>query len=377
MENEVYEHIVVGAGISGCSVAYELSKYSDSVLLIDKLENVASGASGAAGAFLSPLLGKPNPFKDLITKSLNYSTRLYKKYFPNVISNCGTTRIPKNYTDREKFISYEPYMDFPYEVDGEGYYFQVGSVVNSFGVCKMMTSVDMFASKYKITTKFNYKVNKIERKDDLWLIDDKYKTKNLILTTGYDLDLLAESYIKIKPVWGQRIDIESSTKLDHNYHKACSVSKSFPIKDGNYKISIGATHHRNIEDAKDIEADNKTLLKRASEIVELKDIKITKQYFGARASSMDYFPVVGEIINSKKTLEEFPYMTNGTHVNSKRFTRYENLYMINGVGGRGFVLAPYLAKQLAEKIINNKDIDEEITSDRLFRRYVKRINSNG
>ena len=55
-----FDYVIVGAGIAGCSTAYFLSKYSKSILLIDKNEKVAFGASGAAGAFLSPLLGKPN-----------------------------------------------------------------------------------------------------------------------------------------------------------------------------------------------------------------------------------------------------------------------------------------------------------------------------
>ena len=81
----IYEHIVVGAGISGCSVASELSVHSSNLLLVDKGSGVASGASGAAGAFLSPLLGKPNEFKDLVTDSLKYSTTIfsYLGLYPN------------------------------------------------------------------------------------------------------------------------------------------------------------------------------------------------------------------------------------------------------------------------------------------------------
>ena len=56
---------------------------------------------------------------------------------------------------------------------------------------------------------------------------------------------------------------------------------------------------------------------------------------------------------SKKTLEEFPYLVNGTHVETKRFTRFKNAYLLTGVGGRGFVLAPYLAKELVNYIIKN------------------------
>lgn len=51
MNKKEFDYVIVGAGIAGCSLAHFLSKYSQSVLLIDKNEDVAFGASGAAGAF--------------------------------------------------------------------------------------------------------------------------------------------------------------------------------------------------------------------------------------------------------------------------------------------------------------------------------------
>ena len=366
-----YDYIIVGAGISGCSVAYELSKHTQNILLVDKLPNIASGASGAAGAFLSPLLGKPNDFKDLVTKALRYTTKLYKTKFPNVISNCGTTRIPKNDIDRKKFKEYIPFMDFIYQDENDGYFFNIGSVVNSFGICKMMTT-SFSNTQSKIDTRFNLKIEKIKYENGIWTLNDELEAKKLILTTGASLDLIDEFYLNIRAVWGRRIDIKTSTKIEHNYHKECSVSKSFQIDENSYQVSIGATHHRDFESSMDIEKDNEELLKKAADIIELKDIEIKKEYVGARACSVDYFPIVGEIIDSKKTLEEFPYLINGTHVTEERFSRYENLYMLNGVGGRGFVLAPYLAKQLVDNILNNKPIDKNITIDRLFIREVKK-----
>ena len=55
MNKQEFDYVIVGSGIAGCSLAHFLSKYSKSVLLIDKNEDVAFGASGAAEAFLSPL----------------------------------------------------------------------------------------------------------------------------------------------------------------------------------------------------------------------------------------------------------------------------------------------------------------------------------
>ncbi len=371
-----YAYVVIGTGISGCSVAYELYKHSNSVLLIDSNDDVAQGASGAAGAFLSPLLGKANEFKDLVTTSLKYSTSFYKKNTPDFIETCGTVRIPKDQKDANKFKSYIPYIDFEYKKMDGGYLFDIGSVVNTYSICKELSK--------NIDKLFNYEVKTVEYKDNLWIINNKYKTKNLILTTGARVNLIDEKYFNIRAVWGQRIDIETSTFVSHNYHKECSVSKSFEIEKNRYRVSIGATHYRLNEEEKDLctkcvnlcvkKDDTEFLINKANDIIKLDNIKVIKEVSGARSCSVDYLPMVGELIDSKKTLEEFPYLKNGTNVKENRFTRYKNLFVLNGVGGRGFVLAPYLAKQLVDFIIEKKDIDNSLTVNRLFKRWVKKLN---
>jgi len=364
-----YDYVIIGAGISGCSVAYELSKHSDNILLIDKNNDVASGASGAAGAFLSPLLGKSNPFKDLVTKSLKYSTTFYQENFPKYFNNCGTTRIPQNEEDEVKFKTYIPFMDFEFAKEEEGYFFKIGSVVDSYNMCKSMIE----SCQKNVTNQFDYEIFKLEYENDLWILNDEIEAKNIIFTTGSDVHLIDQFYLKIRAVWGQRIDIYTSSVFLHNYHKACSISQSKSIKNDKFLVSIGATHHRNKKEIENTEENTSQLIEKANDIRELKDVEVINHYVGARACSNDYFPVVGDIIDSKKTLENFPYLINGTNVESKRFTRFKNAYLLTGVGGRGFVLAPYLAKQLVENIIEKKELESSISIDRLFQREVKRI----
>ena len=50
----------------------------------------------------------------------------------------------------------------------------------------------------------------------------------------------------------------------------------------------------------------------------------------------------------------------------------DDLYVLNGVGGRGFVLSLYLANQLVQNVISNKALDEDITNYRLFSRWAKK-----
>ena len=381
-----FDYLVIGAGIAGCSLVHFLKNYSSSILLIDKNEDVAFGASGAAGAFLSPLLGKPNKFKDLVTKSLNFSINYYKEFFSDELINCGTCRIPKNQEDEEKFQSYIPFMDFEYEKFEEGYFFPIGSVVKPYEVCKKLSK--------DVDKLFNFNVTKIERIEDFWLINNEIKAKNLFLTTGANISLIDEEYFDIRAVWGQKIDILTSSKIDINYHKECSLSKSKKIDENRYLVSIGATHNRFNKDMKNssynlelaninkiehneetkeiIEADIQKLLKKANDIKELNNIEVIDVKIGARASSVDYFPMVGKLVDSKKSIEKFPHIKNGTHIKNENLIMKDNLFVLNGVGGRGFVLSLYLANQLVENIFNNKKLDDEITNYRLFSRWAKK-----
>ncbi|RBQ31470.1 D-amino-acid oxidase [Arcobacter sp. FW59] len=380
-----YDYIIIGAGICGCSLSYFLKQYSKNILLIDKNSDVAFGASGAAGAFLSPLLGKPNEFKSLVTKALKFSLEIYKKDFAEYFQNSGTCRIPKNQEDFDKFKSYIPHMDFDFKAFEDGYFFDIGSVVSSYEICKKLSK--------DVEKLFNYDVLKIEKKDDLWIINDEIEAKKLFLSTGADISLINEEYFDIRAVWGQKIDILSSTKIDINYHKECSLSKSIP-KNGKNFISIGATHHRFKENMKDtsynlklkninnikhnkktleiINSDTEELLKKANDIKKLEDIEVIDIKIGSRASSIDYFPMVGTLVDSKKSFEKYPHIKNGTHIKNENLVLYENIYTLNGVGGRGFVLSLYLASNLVEFVINNKILDDNITNYRLFSRWAKK-----
>ncbi len=391
MSKKQYENIIIGAGIAGSCLAYFISKYSDDVILIDKNEDVAFGASGAAGAFLSPLLGKPNNFKDLITSSLKFSVDFYRTNFSEDITSCGTCRIPKDQKDKEKFDSYKPYMDFDYKEFEDGYFFEIGSVVNSYNICKKLTN--------NIQKLLNYEVTSIEKIDEFWIINNELKAKNLFLCTGADVSLINEKYVKIRAVWGQKIDVKTSNTINVNYHKACSISVSKPLANENKSlISIGATHNRfdkdmsnssynlKLKNINKIDHDSNTqsimkedcekLLELANDIKPLKNVEIVDIKIGARASSNDYFPVVGKLVDSKSSFDNFPHLINGSFIKDDKLKMIDNLFILNGVGGRGYVLSPYLAYNLVESIYNNKKLKEEITSYRLFKRWAKRIKNS-
>ncbi|PHR74241.1 MAG: D-amino-acid oxidase [Arcobacter sp.] len=382
---KIYDYVIIGSGIAGSCIANELK--DESLLILEKNPKNAQGASGAAGAFLNPLLGKNNNFKTLVNECLLYANTFYEKLIPESFFKVGVLRIPKNEEERKKFEAFKEENDFDYIPKKDGYFFDVASHVLAVEVCNALIK--------NIEIKCDYDVKHINFKNELWHINDEIFCKNLILTTGKDCNLFDEKYINIRPVWGEKIDISSTTCIPYNTHKACSVSSSFKVlEEGSYKISIGATHHRfttyeeEIKYLEELDSFNKTythndtkclqssdsvgLLEKANDILPLKDVRILDIKRGARACSFDYLPLIGPVIDSKKTLHSYPYLKKGTKVPSSKFSRYEKLFILNGLGGRGFVMAPYLSKILVDHIKNNTELPNDITLDRLFMRWVRK-----
>jgi len=371
----LYDFLIIGAGSAGCSIAHFLHKSGKKVAIVDR-EAIAGGASGAAGAFLSPLPGKQNSYNNLVNKALDFSINFYEELAPESVTKEGVLRVPTDNFSKEKLqnndIAYEYFdstklqnisSDFK---NIDGYFYKNAAVIEPIGICNKMTQGCDFYKK---------NIDELIFKDDMYTIDE-IKAKNIILTQGVSKPLVHHPYIEIAPIFGLRVDAKTTTKVPFNIHKSISISVN---KDDN-TIAIGATHERH--DSSQIECTTtcdkcifyvdhekeqiNSLLEKAKELVDLKDLEVVRTYKGARATIKSYFPVIGKIVDSEKTLQKHPSIKNGTKISQELLEYYPNLYIINALGSRGFVFGPYLAKILSENILNGDEIPKEISTQKLF-----------
>ncbi len=330
----IFDSIVIGGGVAGLFSSYNLSKNSKT-LLIEK-SKIGSGGSGSAGAFLNPKISDSSLSK-LINSAMIFSRDFYFSNVPQYIHESKLIHIENG----EKFI------------------------LNSH-VADAQNILNYFAKNINIVY---LNIKNIYFDGEFWQVEN-FKTKNLILSTGAISDiskLTNEPYIKIRPVWGERLDIESQTILTESYHKDISISKTI-----NGIIRIGATHFRDILERESSNIEQENFLKKALKIVNLENPKIIKSYSGVRSASHDYFPIVGKVVDSKKTVEKFPQIINGRKYNKDNYIYKNDLYIFSGLGGYGFSLAPYFGKLLAESILNNSFLDDEVEPHRLFSKYIKK-----
>jgi glycine/D-amino acid oxidase-like deaminating enzyme len=360
----LYDFFIIGGGIAGSCSAYFLKKHGFKVRVFEK-NKICSSDSYAAGAFLSPKMSKPSAYKDYLNSAFLFSIDFYKKNFPHLLHQGGLLKLPLNQKDQLRCRSYEPYMQVKWSYDDKkrAYLFPEAGLIDPITLCHALLK--------NIDINENYEVSDIKY-DTLFHID-KFQAKNLLIATGSSKTLIDEAYLETKKIGGYRYDVsfDGYEKQQTNIHKDLSISLYHKNQ-----VAIGATHIKNTTTSalkKDADIDRYDLLKRASKIIPLNNLKVKKTYTGFRSATNDLFPIIGKIIDSKKTLKKFPTIKKGTKIPCEKYTYYPHIFIHTALASRGFVTAPYNAKILIDLIINNTSIDTKLSTSRLFLKKSRNI----
>jgi len=371
----LYDVIIIGAGINGCTSAYFLHKAGLKVALVDK-EGIAKGGSGAAGAFISPKISKEGVLKEIMETAHLEALEFYTTLFPDYTLQKPLLHITKTLEEGETLRGFKnettlnmTSLDENMEMlltdeakSSESICFSNGAVVDAQGVCHaLVEGVDFY----------QYEVQSLHHEEGVWHVGD-LRASHIVLSIGAYEKIIPLPYLTLRGIWGHRIDIQTSTKLPTILHHYVSIS---PTSRENI-MAIGATHNVHYmptdEEPYDVEEGRKELLEKASKTVNLEDVTLLRDYAGLRSGSNDYIPLLGALVDAQATLSLYPQLQYGRAVASSAFVNYPNVTMINGSGGYGFVLAPYLASRLKEYLVDKKPLDERLSPARFFARWIKR-----
>ncbi len=372
--SKTYDTVIIGAGISGCCVAFALKQQGHDVLLVDRSGMAATGGSGAAGAFVSPKIGKGGPLQRLTNEAFAYAKDFYLEHFPDYFHQTGVIRIPKDAEDAKKFSLYESHNEATYRwIDEKELHTlgirenHAGFLFEEAGVCDAPELCNAIAKQLPFQ---QFEVQEMMHRNGHWtLLNAQRSTLNarhIVLATGHESDLLDLRYMGIRGTWGSRGDYYSGLKFDVSMHKKISVSANI----GGI-IKLGATHVKSKSPC--MICDGKPLASleaQAAQMVDTTDFKLKETFCGMRAGSKDYFPLVGNVVDVPYMEAHHPNVFRGAKPPLKHL---DNLYILNGVGGRGFVFAPLMAKWLADLIVKRKPVDARVDPDRLFLKWARKL----
>jgi tRNA 5-methylaminomethyl-2-thiouridine biosynthesis bifunctional protein len=384
--SKIYDVAVIGAGIAGVSAAWHLREAGLRVVLIDRSSVPASGGSGAAGAFVAPKIGKGGPLQQLTNDAFEYAQRFYREHFPAHFTASGVVRIPRDRDDAKKYDIYEQYNISKYQTwdsstlarhgiddpDG-GFYFPEAGDCDAPALCRAMAEgIDFVQGEVEHIERLAFSV---ERSDErVWQLHFKNNlptthypllTPKLVLATGYQNDLFDMRYMGIKGLWGSRGDYRTASTQSVSLHKTLSVSSA-----RNGIVKIGATHVKHPQPCMVCEGQPlASLFAGASELVDTSDFVLQETFCGMRSGSRDFFPVAGEVVDVPYMLESYPDITRGA---KPPLRHLEGVYVLNGLGGRGFVFSPLMARWLANAIAEGVAIPDSVHPNRLLFKWARK-----
>ena len=364
-----YDVIIIGAGINGCVLAHSLHLKKQKVLVLEQ-DSIASGGSGAAGAFINPKISKSGPLKELIEEAYLYSLDFYTTHFPQYTTSSPLLHIAKYSDDNEKVEYFKNNTRLAIQATPEPIAKLLKDYAHSFSSVYLTNSAvleakDICAAMLEGIEYHNVKVEAPVYEYNLWNVSG-FQAHKLVLCTGASDELFKEEYIKLRRIYGQRCEVKSSTEMKASVHHEVSVSAT--KKNGN--IAIGASHYLNKAELPSPEDGAKALIALAEKSVKLENIEVVDVHCGMRSGSNDYLPILGSLIDSSKSLALDDKAFKGDK--SALVERYPQLYMVNGVGGYGFVLAPYLAELMSEHLVNKKALPEFLDVKRFYYRWAKK-----
>ena len=343
------DFIVVGQGLAGSVLALKLIEEGYTVKVVDEPE--LSSCSKVAAGIWNPVVFKRLTKSWMIDELLPELLRFYKH--SEIVFN--TTLITERHI--VKLFSEQQEVDLWNKKSGgelEGYLDKTiyssndfkGIKNSPFGYSKVLKSGNLDVKKFLthtrqflrdkkclITEIFNY--NEVTITDIISYKD--ISAGNVVFADGY---LIKNNpyfkYIPFKPAKGEVLTIESENLNigDNIINKNAFLME---LKNNSYKL--GATYDWDNLNEKLSENALSELQNRFKKMAEA-EYKTINHEAGVRPSVIDRRPVIG------------------------RHPDYKNIFIFNGLGTKGVMLAPYFAGKLIEYIKFNEEIPVEVNVSR-------------
>ncbi|UPA12397.1 NAD(P)/FAD-dependent oxidoreductase [Borrelia venezuelensis] len=334
-----YEFAVIGGGIAGSTLTYEILQRKKSVILFD---NGAEKATTVAGGLINPIMGRKMNIAWREPEIFTFAIQYYKEMEKNI--NCDflkenpifrpfTTKTQKDELI-SKIKSNENIKDFIMEIkngkihdfsnDNDGGILIKGAIMNTN---LYIQTLKKYFIKYNAYIEAEINEDEIKTNDKSFIINE-FKFKKLILTRGYKEKIARLfSYLPFKLAKGEILIIEmQGLNLKEIYNRHVSL---IPLQDN--KFYLGGTYEWKTLDTSTNEWAKKELINKLKKITNL-NYKVIQHKAHIRPSTLDREPFLGE------------------------HPKYKNIFILNGFGTRGISMAAYLSKKILDYIENKSNL---------------------
>ena len=327
------DYLIVGSGLAGISFS-EIALQNNKTILV--LDNNSQNSTKIAGGLYNPVILKRfsevghakehlvimNEFFSVLEKKLNckvdFKIPILRKFFSVEEQNNWFTASDK--ANLASFLSINLISKKYLSIDspfGYGEVLQTGYVDTALLVSKYKEY--LISNKWFLEESFDYSLLQ-EEKNGIKYKD--FKARHIIFAEGFGMH--SNPYFKELPLDGTKGEllVIKAPLLDLDVILNTSV---FILPLGNNLFKVGATYNWTDKTDKPTEEGKAELIEKLKEIINC-DFEIVGHFAGVRPTVKDRKPLVGT------------------------YSDHNSIHIINGLGTRGVMLGPSMAKALFENI---------------------------
>lgn len=337
--NQQKSILIIGSGLAGITLAHHLLKRKQLVTIIDDGNNVSTRV---AAGLVNPLVFRRTTLSWRATEFLNEGWEFYKELEKtlnaSLVEPIRIKRVFPSSQERDEWKRKEDMAEFKSHL----LKMTLSSTTDSFGIVK---------SGYVVHSETFYTKNQ-QYFDELGILKREafdYSSYSLSETCYqgivYDHVVFCCGYrvfenpffkdCQVKPTKGQMLIIHHEELPEtESLHLKCFV---FPM--GNKMFRVGATYEWDNVSLSPTKKAKETLLAHLTHLTKMVPV-IVSQPVGIRPTTMDRRPVLGS------------------------HPIFKHTHIFNGLGAKGYLIAPTMAKEMMQYLIDRKPIPNEYSITR-------------
>jgi glycine oxidase len=345
------EHIlIIGAGLAGTCLAHQLIANGHRVQLVDRGVNHSTAiAAGMVNPMVFRRMNKSWRLDEFMSDARNYYLHLeqvieHKLFHPIVIRRMLSSEQERNYwLDRQKTQEFQAYLS---EISPEDDTYSLAN--NQFGSGRLKSAFWVDAKTYyEKNTAYFHKNGQLLKEDfDVTNFDENKLTykgityTKVVFCVGYhQMNTPFFQELPIQQTKGQTIRVHSKEIPENeSLNRKC-----FLLPLGDQVFRIGATYEWDNPDLTPTEEAKKELMDHLN-VLGSYSYDIIDQQVGIRPTVLDRRPILG------------------AHHTIK------NMFLFNGLGTKGYLMAPTLARELSNYMLQGTPLDMEVSIDRFYRK---------
>ncbi len=338
--------LIVGGGLSGICVAHLLEEKGHSFKIIDADKNVSSKV--AAGIF-NPVVFRRLTLSWRLNEVFPFALKCYEKWGEKMNSSFfkeltirrffASEQEKETWLKKQEFIDFKEYI-FPISEEDKRF----PSKQNTFGTGRVKQS-GYISSEEFMEINLAYFQEKKQLSIEAFNYEELETETAVYQNETYDFILFCEgkdvkynpyfSHLPIQQTKGELIDVE----LKNVTETELLNRKCFLLPLGNQQFKIGSTYVWDTDNTLTTKEGTEEILSNLQSLTD-ENPKVIRCQAGIRPTTLDRRPILG------------------------KHPSFPKLVILNGLGAKGYMLAPLMSKELLEHLLENKELSREISIQR-------------